>query len=104
MRIFSSIRSSLFAFVVLAMSASAFAQIGISISVAPPELLTYEQPVCPGDGYLWTPGYWAYADADTGYYWVPGHGSWLPNQVFSGRLGIGAGAATAMPSMKATGD
>ena len=72
MRIFSSIRSSLFAFVVLAMSASAFAQIGISISVAPPELLTYEQPVCPGDGYLWTPGYWAYADADTGYYWVPG--------------------------------
>jgi len=72
MRIFSSIRSALFAFVVLAMSASAFAQIGISISVAPPELLTYEQPLCPSDGYLWTPGYWAYADADTGYYWVPG--------------------------------
>jgi len=72
MRIFSSIRSALFAFVVLAMSASAFAQIGISISLAPPELPTYEQPLCPGDGYLWTPGYWAYADADTGYYWVPG--------------------------------
>jgi WXXGXW repeat (2 copies) len=32
----------------------------------------YEQPVCPGDGYLWTPGYWAW-DADGGdYYWVPG--------------------------------
>jgi hypothetical protein len=72
MRIFSSIRSALFAFVVLAMSASAFPQIGISISLAPPELLTYEQPLCPGDGYLWTPGYWAYADTDTGYYWVPG--------------------------------
>jgi hypothetical protein len=72
MRIFSFIRSALFAFVVLAMSASAFAQIGISISLAPPELPTYEQPLCPGDGYLWTPGYWAYADAETGYYWVPG--------------------------------
>ena len=24
----------------------------------------------PGDGYLWIPGYWAYADDD--YYWVPG--------------------------------
>jgi hypothetical protein len=72
MRIFSSIRSVLFAFVVLAMSVAAYGQIGISISVAPPELLTYEQPVCPGDGYLWTPGYWAYGDTDSGYYWVPG--------------------------------
>jgi hypothetical protein len=72
MRIFSSIRSVLFAFVVLTLSATAFAQIGISISLAPPELPTYEQPLCPGDGYLWTPGYWAYGDTDTGYYWVPG--------------------------------
>jgi YXWGXW repeat-containing protein len=72
MRIFSSIRSSLFVLVLLALSAAAFGQIGISISLAPPELLTYDQPLCPGDGYLWTPGYWAYGDADAGYYWVPG--------------------------------
>ncbi|HEY1659836.1 MAG TPA: YXWGXW repeat-containing protein [Candidatus Sulfotelmatobacter sp.] len=72
MRILSSIRSVLFALVVLAISASAFAQIGISISLAPPELRVYEQPLCPGDGYLWTPGYWAYGDTDSGYYWVPG--------------------------------
>jgi hypothetical protein len=72
MRLFSSIRSSLFALVLLALSATAYAQIGISVSLAPPELPTYEQPLCPGDGYIWTPGYWAYADADTGYYWVPG--------------------------------
>ena len=32
----------------------------------------YEQPVCPGDGYLWTPGYWAYDDSVSDYYWVPG--------------------------------
>jgi WXXGXW repeat (2 copies) len=71
MLIFSSIRSSLFALVLWALSsAAASGQIGISISLAPPELVTYRQPLCPGDGYLWTPGYWAYADA--GYYWVPG--------------------------------
>jgi hypothetical protein len=36
----------------------------------PPSLPDYDQPPCPGDGYLWTPGYWDYAS--TGYYWVPG--------------------------------
>ena len=36
----------------------------------PPPLLQYQQPVCPGPNYIWTPGYWGYADA--GYYWVPG--------------------------------
>ena len=32
-----------------------------SISIAPPPLPVYDQPLCPGPGYLWTPGYWAYA-------------------------------------------
>ncbi len=72
MRLISSIRSLLFALVVLAMSAAAYAQIGISISFAPPELPVYEQPLCPGEGYLWTPGYWAYANDFDDYYWVPG--------------------------------
>jgi len=36
----------------------------------PPQLPEYSQPDCPGDGYLWTPGYWSYSDQ--GYYWVPG--------------------------------
>ncbi len=31
----------------------------------------YAQPICPGPGYIWTPGYWAWDD-DDGYYWVPG--------------------------------
>jgi hypothetical protein len=60
----------LFSLVVLAISAAAFAQLSVSISFAPPELPVYEQPLCPGDGYIWTPGYWAYSDDD--YYWVPG--------------------------------
>ncbi|HKE25543.1 MAG TPA: hypothetical protein VKB88_24465 [Bryobacteraceae bacterium] len=36
----------------------------------PPALPDYTQPECPGENYIWTPGYWNYADA--GYYWVPG--------------------------------
>jgi len=39
-------------------------------SEPPPPLPVYEQPECPAPGYIWTPGYWAYAPA--GYYWVPG--------------------------------
>jgi YXWGXW repeat-containing protein len=66
------IRSPLFALVLFAMSAAAYGQISVSISFAPPELPVYEQPLCPGDGYLWTPGYWAYAGDDDDYYWVPG--------------------------------
>jgi hypothetical protein len=45
--------------------------IGISVHIAPPALPVYTQPPCPTDGYLWTPGYWAY-NQDGGYYWVPG--------------------------------
>jgi hypothetical protein len=51
-------------------SSSAFAGVMINIGIAPPPLPVYAQPACPNDGYLWTPGYWAYGDY--GYYWVPG--------------------------------
>src|SRR6185312_15643349 len=46
-----------------------FAQVGISIGIAPPAIPIYTQPYAPGPGYIWTPGYWAY---NSGYYWVPG--------------------------------
>ena len=45
--------------------------IGVSVQIGPPPLPLYAQPVCPGPGYIWTPGYWAY-DPEDGYYWVPG--------------------------------
>lgn len=52
------IRLLLFAFVVLlTLSAASLAQIGVSITFGPPPLPVYEQPLCPGEGYLWTPGY-----------------------------------------------
>ena len=50
--------------------ASAHAAVIISVNFAPPALPVYAQPICPGPGYLWTPGYWAYGP--DGYYWVPG--------------------------------
>src|SRR5271157_6416956 len=60
---------------VLSVSTPASAQIGIgigiSVRIAPPALPAYAQPICPGPGYLWTPGYWAWNE-DGGYYWVPG--------------------------------
>lgn len=43
----------------------------IGVEVPPPPLPIYEQPIIPGPGYLWVPGYWAWTD-DFGYYWVPG--------------------------------
>ena len=49
---------------------SANAAVFISVGFAPPVLPVYTQPVCPGVGYIWTPGYWAYGP--NGYYWVPG--------------------------------
>src|SRR5579863_4285318 len=73
MRTTVAIRTLLFSVVLLALSHSAFGQmaVGISVRFGPPALPVYEQPICPGEGFMWVPGYWAYDD-DDGYYWVPG--------------------------------
>ena len=65
-------RSLLLALAVLALTAASFGQVRVSIGFAPPALPIYEQPLCPGDGYIWTPGYWGYDDGYSDYYWVPG--------------------------------
>ena len=70
MRIPRSVHFLLFLFVLLAIPVASFAQIGVSIRIAPPELVAYSQPICPQEGFLWTPGYWAYGPE--GYFWVPG--------------------------------
>ena len=61
-------------FTLLLVSPETFSQVSVGVTIsagfAPPEMPVYEQPPCPVDGYLWTPGYWAFADGD--YYWVPG--------------------------------
>jgi hypothetical protein len=63
---------TLLVFLVLAIPAALFGQISVSIMIGPPALPVYEQPICPGDGYLWTPGYWAYDDSVSDYFWVDG--------------------------------
>ncbi len=52
--------------------------VSLTITVPPPALPVYAQPVIPGEGYIWAPGYWAWGPY--GYYWVPG--TWvLPPRV-----------------------
>ncbi|MBV8253671.1 MAG: YXWGXW repeat-containing protein [Chitinophaga sp.] len=46
------------------------AVVTIQTQTAPPPIPDYVQPPCPGDGYYWIPGYWAWSS--NGYYWVPG--------------------------------
>ena len=97
-----AIRNTVVAAAMVLAPAASFAGVFISVGFAPPALPVYVQPVCPGDGYLWNPGYWAY-----------GAGGLL---LGSGRLGAaaagwrvvdasatGALGRACMPSMKATG-
>src|SRR6202167_791852 len=70
MQFHRSIRFRALLLTTLAIPTVCFAQFGISISIAPPALVAYSQPICPEDGYIWTPGYWAYGP--DGYFWVPG--------------------------------
>src|SRR5271167_2470049 len=72
MRFMLRSRSLLFALFLLVMSVTSFAQVAVTISFGPPALPVYEQPFCPGEGYIWTPGYWAYDYNYGDYYWVPG--------------------------------
>jgi hypothetical protein len=74
-------------------TSSAEVSVGISVRIAPPALPVYAQPICPGPGYIWTPGYWAYAP--DGYYWVPGTWVMAPRVGFlwtPGYWGWGGGA------------
>jgi hypothetical protein len=77
MRTIPYVRCCIFALIVLVMlgvpaSSSAQVAVGITVGFAPPDLPVYEQPICPEEGYIWTPGYWAWDDDDGDYYWVPG--------------------------------
>src|SRR6476659_8371484 len=63
--------SLLVAFAAMSLPSASSAQlVDVTVAIAPPELPIYDQPEIPGPGYIWTPGFWAYAP--DGYYWVPG--------------------------------
>ena len=76
------LRALLHASLLLLLSGASFAQLRISVGFGPPAIPVYEQPVCPGDGYIWTPGYWAWSDDDGDYYWVPGTWIMAPQPAF----------------------
>lgn len=61
---------TLFLIFALATTFQTFAGIQITVNLAPPPIAVFDQPTCPGDGYIWTPGYYQYGDY--GYYWVAG--------------------------------
>ncbi len=67
----STLRKLVVAAALVAAPSASFAGVFISVGFAPPVLPVYTQPLCPGDGYIWTPGYWGYGP-EGGYYWVPG--------------------------------
>ena len=61
------------------------AQISVSITLAPPPLPVYEQPVLVQEGSLWAPGYWEWRGG--AHVWIPGrwmgerHGyHWVPDR------------------------
>src|SRR5437764_11313400 len=64
----------------LPVMSDAAVMIGVSVNIAPPALPVYVQPPCPAAGYIWIPGYWAWAD--DGYYWVPGTWALAPTVRF----------------------
>jgi hypothetical protein len=70
MRTLPKVREVLLFALLCTMPAVSLAQVAVSITVAPPAIPVYEQPPCPVEGFLWTPGYWGYGRA--GYFWVPG--------------------------------
>jgi hypothetical protein len=69
----------------LMVPSAAHAAVFVGVGIAPPAIPVYDQPIAPGDGYLWTPGYWAYGDEP------------------SGRPATGDGAAAATSGTPATG-
>lgn len=75
MRITALLSTLLIALIVISTPMTSSAQVRITVAFGPPALPVYEQPVCPGDGYIWTPGYWAWDPDDEDYYWVPG--TWI---------------------------
>ena len=80
-------RSALALGLALATPLAAWSQVSLSVTVGPPPLPLYAQPPIPGDGYLWTPGYWGWGSGL--YVWHPGY--WGPHVGYYGGINYGYG-------------
>src|SRR5580704_17941557 len=87
MRAIRALRTLFLASLVSIVPASSFAGVFLSVTIAPPVLPVYAQPVCPGEGYLWTPGYWGFGGG--AYPWHAGY--WGPHVGFYGGVNYGYG-------------
>ena len=72
MHMFRTARWLLLTLLLALIPASIHAQAIISVGFAPPDMPSYEQPICPEPNLMWMPGYWAYDQDQSDYYWVPG--------------------------------
>jgi hypothetical protein len=79
----------------------AVAQISVSITLAPPALPVYEQPVLVEEGGIWAPGYWEYNQ--DGYFWVSGTWVQPPEVGLLWTPGFGVGATEGTLGTPATG-
>jgi hypothetical protein len=101
MQVSSVVRCFSLALLILVIPISSFAGVLVSVTIAPPVLPVYTQPACPGDGYIWTPGYWPMVrKAITGYL---ARGYSLPWLVCSGHPDIGAGTKVCMCGIRGIG-
>jgi len=94
------IRLLLLAVSMLFLPTASFAQVGVSVSIAPPELPVYDQPICPGTAISGRPGIGPGMVNITGY---QAHGCWLRKPGTCGLRAIGVGAAADSFSTMATG-
>src|SRR6476661_1784131 len=69
-RLLGALIAPIAAAILMAFPTPSSAAVVVSVNIAPPMIPVYVQPPLPGEGYIWTPGYWAYDQDD--YYWVPG--------------------------------
>ena len=64
---------------------SSYGQPVLQAQQPPPALPEYSQPDCPGDGYLWTPGYWGFVGGRYRYH----YGYWGQHIGYYGGINYG---------------
>lgn len=64
------------ALVAATLAVPAFGQIHVYIGSAPPPIRYERRPPPPGEGFVWTDGYWGTQDGE--YVWVPGRWQQAP--------------------------
>jgi len=84
-----------------ALTAPAFARVGVYIGVAPPPLRYEVPPPTPGPGYAWVDGFWNWAGGR--YVWVPASGGDRRMPVLTGATLTTIATRTAGRSMRGTG-